>query len=95
MFHNLFMLFCYCFMNLLQIKLAKFYFNLWLWFFITMSEAKRRKTFSVQEKIDILPQVVLKENTCCTGCQVMNCRVKIQDYSFKNRKDTKNVTHRL
>lgn len=57
-FHNLFMLFSYCsFINMLQIKLAMFYFNLWLWFLITMSETKRRKTFSVQEKLDILPQV--------------------------------------
>jgi len=57
-FHNLFMLFSYCyFINMLQIKLAMFYFNLWLWFLITMSETKRRKTFSVQEKLGILPQV--------------------------------------
>jgi len=44
-------------MNMLQIKLAMFYFNLWLWFLITMSETKRRKTFSIQETMDILPQV--------------------------------------
>jgi len=44
-------------MNMLQIKLALFYFSLWLWFLITMSETKRRKTFSVQEKMDILLQV--------------------------------------
>jgi len=57
-FHKLFMLLCYCcFMNMLQIKQAMSYFNLWLWFFITMSETKRRKIFSVQEKMDILPQV--------------------------------------
>jgi hypothetical protein len=57
-FHNLFMLLCYCcFMNMLQINLAMFYSNLSLWFLITMSETKRKKTSSVWEKMNILPQV--------------------------------------
>jgi hypothetical protein len=33
------------------------YFNLWLGFMITVIETKRRKAFSVQEKMDVLPQV--------------------------------------
>jgi hypothetical protein len=39
----------------------QFYFNFWLWLvFITMTELKRRKAFSIQEKMDTPAQVDAK-----------------------------------
>jgi phosphopantetheine adenylyltransferase len=35
-------------------------------FFIVMSEPKKRKLFSIQERMEILEQVDASEETCCT-----------------------------
>jgi hypothetical protein len=60
-----------------------------------MSETKRRKTFFVQENMDILPEVGAERKHMLHRLPVFNSRVNIEDFSFKNRKYTKNVTHTL
>jgi hypothetical protein len=71
-----------CFVNLLRIKLA----NSFILIsgrdsvFITMTEPRKRKAFSIQEKMDILAQVDANKETCCTGCQVRNCAFIIEHY---------------
>jgi ApbE superfamily uncharacterized protein (UPF0280 family) len=40
---------------------------------------KKRKAFSIK-KADILVQVDANKETCCTGCQIRNCDMNIEQY---------------
>jgi hypothetical protein len=63
-----------------------------LFFFVTMSEPKKRKALSIQEKLDLQAQIVAsKETTCCAGFQVRNCTINIGTLLLKTRKTLKRV----
>lgn len=69
-------------MTLLWIKLVNSFILIsgYNSFFIKMSEPKKKETFSIQEKMNILAQMDANKERCCIGCQTRYCAVNIEHY---------------
>jgi hypothetical protein len=77
-------------MNLLQIKLANSFILIsgCNSFFITMTEPKKRKAFSIQEKMDILAQVYANKETHVALAARLGIAPSTLNTIVKSRKDT-------